>query len=111
MRAAHRATAASNPWIGAAGWAVVSSIVQPQSPASIAAVTVAATSSGEGPKPSSRSAETGRSTAPTSARAFSSASARETAASPSRRPSMKANPAEVLATASKPSPAISRALP
>ena len=97
--------------MGLAGSAVVSSTVQLHSPAATARRTVSAQSSGDGPYPSSRSADTGRDVAATMSRAFASASALDTAARPSRRPRVKAKPAEVVAMASNPSPVRMRALP
>ena len=72
---------------------------------------VSATASGASPKPFSRSAETGKGVASTIVRACARASSRVIAPSASRRPSVNAKPALVVASASKPSPARIRAVP
>lgn len=86
-----------------------SSIEQPASPVAQARRTTAATAPGSLAKQSSRSAATGTSTADASGSQCASASSWVTW--PSRRPRVAAKPLLVLAIASKPSDASSRAEP
>src|SRR5215472_4477589 len=72
---------------------------------------VSAASSGRSPKPSSRSAATGRSVASAITFALASVSSRVTEPSPSFFPSVNARPALVVVRASNPSPASTFAVP
>ena len=106
-----RSTASSKSWMGAPGFPVASSIDPPTSPTPHAIRTVSAQTSGAAPNPSSRSADTGSPHAATIAPAFPSTSPRPSPAKLSRRPTEKANPALVVASASNPRLAKSRADP
>src|SRR5436309_10980536 len=91
--------------MGSSARPVASSIEPPTSPTAAASRIVSAQVSGSSPNPFSRSAETGSEVASAIARAFASVSARLIAPSPSGRPMEYANPALVVASASKPSAA------
>src|SRR5436305_11655561 len=80
-----------------------SSTEQPASPAPIPSFTVSATPAGSSAKHFSKSADTGTSTAATTAAAWLTASSRLT--DPSGRPKVAANPPLVVAKASKPTDA------
>ena len=88
----------------------VSSIEQPDRPASAASRIVSATASGASAKPFSKSPETGSGVARTISSAWASASSRVTCPM-SGRPSVKAKAAELVASATAPDAAIIRAEP
>ena len=94
---------------GSAASSLESSIDRPAMPVSTARATFAATPSGSTAYPPSKSALTGTSTDPATARRCSSTSSRVTRLSD--LPWVHAKPALVVASALKPSPASRRALP